>query len=61
MEHHLFPGISHIHYPYINKLVKETCLEFNVVYLEHRTMGKAILSHILHIKKLGNVKPISCQ
>lgn len=55
VEHHLFPGISHIHYPQINKLVKETCKEFNVAYLEHRTMAKAFLSHILHIKKLGNV------
>lgn len=55
VEHHLFPGISHIHYPDINKLVKETCQEFNVTYLEHRTMGKAFISHILHIKKLGNV------
>lgn len=55
VEHHLFPSISHIHYPQINKFVKETCQEFNVVYLEHRTMGKAFLSHILHIKKLGSV------
>ncbi|RYE18365.1 MAG: acyl-CoA desaturase, partial [Sphingobacteriales bacterium] len=54
VEHHLFPGISHIHYPQINKLVKETCLEFNVAYLEHRTMTKAFVSHILHIKKLGS-------
>jgi linoleoyl-CoA desaturase len=53
VEHHLFPGISHIHYPQINKLVQETCREFNVVYLEHRTMGRAFISHLLHIKKLG--------
>src|SRR5690606_12214462 len=55
VEHHLFPGISHIHYPQINKLVKETCREFNVAYLEHRTMWKAIISHLLLIKKLGRV------
>ncbi|HEY0668002.1 MAG TPA: acyl-CoA desaturase [Sphingobacteriaceae bacterium] len=54
VEHHLFPGISHIHYPQINSLVKETCKEFNVGYLEHRTMGKAFLSHFLHIKRLGS-------
>lgn len=53
VEHHLFPGISHIHYPQINKLVKETCQEFNVAYLEHRTMRKAFVSHLLHLKKLG--------
>ncbi|HLW19943.1 MAG TPA: acyl-CoA desaturase [Cyclobacteriaceae bacterium] len=55
VEHHLFPSISHVHYPQINKLVKETCHEFNVAYLEHKTMGRAFLSHILHIKKLGGL------
>lgn len=54
VEHHLFPGISHIHYPQINRLVKETCKEFNIGYLEHRTMGRAFLSHFLHIKRLGS-------
>ncbi|HXI00904.1 MAG TPA: acyl-CoA desaturase [Sphingobacteriaceae bacterium] len=54
VEHHLFPNISHVHYPHINKLVKETCQEFNVAYLEHKTVGNAFLSHIMHIKKLGN-------
>src|SRR5690606_4912253 len=28
VEHHLFPRISHVHYPAINKLVKATCLEY---------------------------------
>ena len=53
VEHHLFPGISHIHYPHINKLVKDTCKEFNVSYLEHRSMAKAFLSHLSHIHRLG--------
>ncbi|WP_188505725.1 fatty acid desaturase family protein [Parapedobacter pyrenivorans] len=53
VEHHLFPRISHVHYPAINKLVKATCLEFNVVYLEHRTMGNAFASHLRHIYQLG--------
>src|SRR5690606_39043072 len=33
--HRLFPRISHVHYPAINKLVKATCKEFGVTYLEH--------------------------
>src|SRR5690606_13954739 len=53
VEHHLFPRISHIHYPAINELVKATCLEFNVVYLEHRTLGHAFASHLRHIHHLG--------
>ncbi len=55
VEHHLFPGISHIHYPQINKLVKETCKEFSVTYLEHRTMALAFASHWVHIRKLGQM------
>ncbi|MXV50588.1 acyl-CoA desaturase [Pedobacter sp. HMF7647] len=53
VEHHLFPGISHIHYPEINKLVKQTCEEFNVAYFEHRTMANALSSHLTHIRRLG--------
>jgi linoleoyl-CoA desaturase len=55
VEHHLFPGISHIHYPQLNKLVKETCKEFNITYLEHKTMVSAFFSHITHIKKMGSI------
>jgi linoleoyl-CoA desaturase len=54
VEHHLFPKVSHVHYPAINKLVKETCREFNISYLEYPSVSKAFSSHILHIKKLGN-------
>jgi linoleoyl-CoA desaturase len=55
VEHHLFPGISHVHYRQLNKLLKETCKEFNITYLEHKTMFSAFYSHIIHIKKLGAV------
>jgi linoleoyl-CoA desaturase len=54
VEHHLFPRISHIHYPQINKFVKETCKEFNVNYIEHPTVLTAFKSHLTHIKKLGD-------
>ncbi len=53
VEHHLFPRISHVHYPKINQFVKETCQEFNIAYHEYPTMIKAFASHLSHIKKLG--------
>ncbi|MBC7487630.1 MAG: acyl-CoA desaturase [Cytophagaceae bacterium] len=53
VEHHLFPRISHVHYPAINKLVKETCEEFNVSYIEFSSLGTAFWSHLKHIKKMG--------
>ncbi|RZK19321.1 MAG: acyl-CoA desaturase [Pedobacter sp.] len=55
VEHHLFPNISHIHYPKINEFVKETCREFEISYLEHKTMLTAFASHIAHLKKLGQI------
>jgi linoleoyl-CoA desaturase len=53
IEHHLFPKISHIHYPAISKIIKKTCEDFNVKYVEFRRMREAIISHALHLKKMG--------
>jgi linoleoyl-CoA desaturase len=53
VEHHLFPRISHIHYPEINKIVKETCKDFGVIYKEFPTVLSAIRSHFLHLKNAG--------
>jgi len=55
VEHHLFPRISHIHYPAINKMVKDVCAQFNVRYLEHRSFFSALRSHIMHLKVVGAV------
>ncbi|MFN6945874.1 MAG: fatty acid desaturase family protein [Cytophagaceae bacterium] len=54
VEHHLFPRISHIHYPAINRLVKETCEEFKIKYLEYPSVYSAVHSHFSHIKRIGN-------
>ena len=53
VEHHLFPKISHVHYPEINKFVRETCSQFDVTYIENPTFYAAFKSHIVHLKKLG--------
>jgi linoleoyl-CoA desaturase len=53
VEHHLFPRISHVHYPQINKLVKETCEEYKVDYREYPTMFSALKSHLVHLKNMG--------
>lgn len=53
VEHHLFPRISHVHYPKLNEILKLTCLEYNVQYVEFRTMGSALRSHMQHLKKTG--------
>lgn len=53
VEHHLFPKISHIHYPKISKLVKDVCRKHNVSYHEFPMMTSAIMSHIRFLKKMG--------
>lgn len=53
IEHHLFPNISHIHYPAISKIVRDVCNQFNVPYYAHPTMLVAVHSHISKLKKLG--------
>jgi len=53
IEHHLFPKISHIHYPQISRLVKETCKEFNIAYHEYASMTQAFSSHLFYLRKMG--------
>jgi linoleoyl-CoA desaturase len=53
IEHHLFPKISHIHYPQISKIIKETCKEFGVEYIEYPKMRYAVASHIAFLKQMG--------
>lgn len=53
IEHHLFPKISHVHYPQISKIIKKTCEEFNIKYIEFNRMRDAIISHTLHLKHMG--------
>jgi linoleoyl-CoA desaturase len=53
IEHHLFPRISHIHYPAISKLVRSECAAFNLPYNHLPTLGAAVNSHFRFIKMLG--------
>lgn len=53
IEHHLFPDISHIHYPKISKIVRKTAQEFGVKYHYHKTFGGAIIQHLRLLHQLG--------
>lgn len=53
IEHHLFPDISHIHYPKIAKIVKNTAKEFGIKYHYHKTFGGAIIQHLRLLNQLG--------
>jgi len=53
VEHHLFPRMSHVHYPAISAIVKQVCADYNIVYNEQPTFPKALKSHIDHLKHIG--------
>lgn len=53
VEHHIFPKISHVHYPKINELLKETCSKFNVKYIEYPNLFSALHSHVSYLRHIG--------
>jgi linoleoyl-CoA desaturase len=53
IEHHLFPHISHIHYPVLSKIVQQQCELFGLPYNYYPTMRQAVYSHVRLMKELG--------
>ena len=53
IEHHLFPKVSHVHYPAIAEIVKSICVKHQVHYNEFKTMTAAVASHFRKMKSLG--------
>ena len=53
IEHHLFPKISHIHYPAISRIVKKTSAEFGLKYNEFKSVHSAVIAHFLLLRKMG--------
>lgn len=53
IEHHLFPRISHVHYPAISSIVREVCQEFQVPYVAYPSFASAVRSHLRYLRRLG--------
>ena len=53
VEHHLFPRVSHVHYPAISKIIKKACQDFGIPYIEYPKMRVALASHISHLRNLS--------
>jgi linoleoyl-CoA desaturase len=56
IEHHLFPSVSHTHYPAIRQIVRSTAREFELPYKQFDTYGEALTSHYRFLRKLS-LKP----
>lgn len=53
IEHHLFPRISHIHYPAISEIVKATCERFELNYIYFPSTRAAVASHVRFMNQMG--------
>lgn len=53
IEHHLFPKISHVHYPEISKIIRQACQDYGIQYIEHVRLRTAVASHVKHLKSLS--------
>ena len=53
VEHHLLPGVCHIHYPQLSSLVEQTCREFGVRYIEHKTFFAGLTAHYRWLREMG--------
>ncbi|MEI6950454.1 acyl-CoA desaturase [Paraflavisolibacter sp. H34] len=53
VEHHLFPRISHIHYPALSTIVQEHCRKFHLPYHCFPDLATALASHVRTMKLLG--------
>lgn len=53
IEHHLFPKISHVHYPAISKIIKQACQEYGIAYIEYPRVRYAVASHVAFLRQMG--------
>jgi linoleoyl-CoA desaturase len=59
VEHHLFPKISHIHYPAINKIVIQVCKEHELNYIEYPNLFSAVRAHVQFLKRMGKTPSLA--
>ncbi len=53
IEHHLFPKVSHVHYPALSKIVRQVCKEYQLEYIEYPSVTRAIAAHVNFLKTMG--------
>jgi linoleoyl-CoA desaturase len=53
VEHHLFPKVSHLHYPALSAIVEETARRHGLAYRCQPTLGSAIAANVRWLRTLG--------
>jgi len=51
--HHLYPGMSHVHYLAVTRIVAQTAEECGLTYRSHPRFVDALSAHVRHLRKLG--------
>ena len=59
VEHHLFPGICHVHHPEVSEIVRETAREFGITYQEHESFAAALKSHVRYMIRIGKLPDLN--
>jgi linoleoyl-CoA desaturase len=52
--HHLCPFVCHTHYDSLTRIVKQTADEYGIPYRQNVTMTRAIVQHLILLKRLGS-------
>lgn len=55
--HHLYPRVSHVHYPDIAPIIAEVCREHGVKYRSFPTVREALGSHYRWLRRMGREAP----
>ena len=53
IEHHLFPGVNHCHYPDIQPIIERICKKYNVTYNNFNSYYDAFRSYYKHLCNLS--------
>jgi linoleoyl-CoA desaturase len=51
--HQIFPQISMVHYPELNKIIREYCHQKGLNYVEHKNLPQALVNHFKFLHKMG--------
>jgi linoleoyl-CoA desaturase len=51
--HHLYPGMSHVHYLAVTRIIAQTAAECGLTYRSHPRFVDAVSAHIRHLRNLG--------
>jgi linoleoyl-CoA desaturase len=57
IEHHLFPGVCHVHYPHLLEAVRETCARHGVRHVAQPSLWAALASHARWLRQMGRGEP----